>query len=184
LHDLLHHLRRPHHLRLPRHHGVRLVLLSGHVHLPVRAGGDCHLPGGQFQPTRPDSSGSMTYDQASVVRTAMAMFHMSPARSVSSVARDCGVSRGTMNRAFLASAGSTARGARRRCIHVALVAQMSRVPSLSVKQVAGELGFATPQALARWTQREYGVPPTSLRTAMRWSSGDNPRALEERVVHG
>lgn len=126
----------------------------------------------------------MTYDQASVVRTAMAMFHTSPARSVSSVARACGVSRGTLNRAFLATTGFTTRDTRRRCIHVALMAQMSRIPSLSIKQVAGELGFATPQALARWTQREYGVPPTSLRTAMRWSVGDNPRALKERVVHG
>jgi len=61
---------------------------------------------------------------------------------------------------------------------------MIREPSVSIKQMATELGFATPQALARWTQREYGLAPTSLRAATDPPVGVGAPAIEERAGHG
>ena len=51
MHGLLRHVRRLHHLCLPRDHGVRLVLLSGGVPVPDRNVGDYDLPG-RREPTR------------------------------------------------------------------------------------------------------------------------------------
>jgi AraC-like DNA-binding protein len=120
----------------------------------------------------------VTFGHRFLVDGARAMMRTSPARPLSSIARTCGVSRCTLNRAFHTWTGETARDARRRCFLDAMTDLIRRVPPLSSKQLAEELGFASPQSMARWIQRESGLTPTALRTAISRAIGD-----ETRTVH-
>ena len=109
---------------------------------------------------------SMAYENQALVRVAIGMLRASPARTVSSVAQACHVSRHTLNRAFVSYCGATVRDVRRGCLRDAAEDVLSNEGSLSIKEISAGLGFATPRSFARWVRRENGLAPSALRARL------------------
>ena len=109
---------------------------------------------------------TMAYDEKAVVRSALALMEVMPAMSVVAVARSCGVSRQTLARAFTRFGPSSVAQARRRALRHRVALLMTHCPPLSIKEISASAGFSTPQVMARWVRREYGVSPRMLRSLL------------------
>jgi len=108
----------------------------------------------------------LTYDARLLVHTATARLRAAPARSLTIVAGECGVSRHTLLRAFQRCGFASVAEVRDRMLHERMARLMTIVPPKSIKEISDGLGFATPQSFARWVKREDGVVPRALREAL------------------
>jgi len=108
----------------------------------------------------------MSYNAHLVVRSAIAHMQAAPARPLTSVAAQCGVSRHTLARAFLRGGTAPVALVRRLCLRRKIETLMTSIPPKSIKEISDGLGFATPRSFARWLKREDGVAPRALRDAL------------------
>ncbi len=105
----------------------------------------------------------MTYEAFVVVRSALALMRMTPARPLMAVAAQCGVSRHTLGRAFRRWGQESAAEVRDLLLHERMEALMTALPPKTIKEISDLLGFMTPQSFARWLKREDGLVPRALR---------------------
>jgi AraC-like DNA-binding protein len=122
----------------------------------------------------------MTYEALVVVRSALALMRVTPARPLMAVAAQCGVSRHTLGRAFRRWGPASAADVRDLLLHERMEALMTASPPKTIKEISDGLGFTTPQSFARWAKREGGLVPRALREEL--CRRLNTEAVAERGV--
>ena len=117
----------------------------------------------------------MAYDPDLLVRWALGVMKASPATPIAIVAQASWVDRAMLARAFRQAGAGSPADVRRQLLVKRLEALMTHVPPRSIKGIAEELGFTSPQSLQRWIRRGNGVVQTTLRRGLCRRIGEAPR---------
>lgn len=108
----------------------------------------------------------MSYPRRRLVSLAELQLRRTPTIRLAAVAKACGVSVATLARAVHTEMGLTFRAWQLVTIQSAARARMVEVPLRSIKEISGDLGFASPAASARWVRRQMGLSPSAWRASL------------------
>lgn len=114
----------------------------------------------------PDQTGWLAGLRDRVVGKALSALHRDPANgwTLESLAREVGASRSVLTERFGHFVGQPPMNYLQRW-RMALAANLLRRSSLSLAQIAAEVGYETDTAFSRAFRREFGVPPAAWRRA-------------------
>lgn len=113
----------------------------------------------------------MSYPKPAVAAAAVTLLSDDPTLTLSDVSRALGLERHTLERAFREHFGKTFRSVRLQIRFRHACVALTRQPPISIKEVAGELGYATPQAFSRFVVKMSGQCPAQLRVELLHRSG-------------
>ncbi len=118
-----------------------------------------------------------------VVGKALSHLHQSPAHpwTVESLAREAGTSRSVLAERFAHYVGQAPMNYLTRW-RMALAANLLRSSSMSVTQIAQQVGYETDAALSRAFRREFGAPPAAWRRQQQEAVSAGPAPVSLAVA--